>query len=196
MLPMQVSMLLLQHSSVLVNQPALQPLQPPNRLLLLPKSSPVSSLLMTMTAESVAAYFVFTDAVTDVAIAKSWNLTLKATGLQKYGNAFCPSAPAGSCWSYHPGSCGRGAHGKLCRYITYVSPAHGPCPTCCCTVVHEPGPYARSEEASTGQTLFDHAPGHCLRSLYQGKCMEPRHRGTHLTRAEAWMRGLITLSTP
>ena len=45
MLPMQVSLLLLQHSSVLVNHPALQPLQPPNQLLLLPEPSPVSILL-------------------------------------------------------------------------------------------------------------------------------------------------------
>ena len=42
MLPKQVSLLLLQHSSVLVNHPALQP---SNQLLLLPKPSPVSSLL-------------------------------------------------------------------------------------------------------------------------------------------------------
>ena len=47
MLPMQVSLLLLQHSSVLVNHPALQPLQPPDQLLLLllPKPSRVRSLL-------------------------------------------------------------------------------------------------------------------------------------------------------
>ena len=45
MLPMRVSLLLLQHSSVLVNHPALQPLQPPKELLLLPKPSLVSSLL-------------------------------------------------------------------------------------------------------------------------------------------------------